>query len=71
MADQPTNLDELLCTPNFGSYDNDMATRIANKATGWGFDVYNLGMMGVKTLNSMFSEYTKKSRANAPIFFGN
>ena len=41
-----------------------LTTHITNEATGQGFDKYNLGMMDVKTINSMFSEYNKKACAN-------
>ena len=69
MADsQPENLGKLLCTPAFGSYDNIMANHITNEATGQVFNMDKLGMMDVKTLNSVFSEYNKKARANAPRF---
>ena len=68
MADQPENIDELLCTPAFGSYDNILATNLTNGTTGQGFEMYNLGMMDVKTLNSVFSKYNKKARANTPTF---
>ena len=37
-----------------------------NEATGRGFDMENLGMMYVKILNSVFRDYNKKSRVNAP-----
>ena len=69
MADQPANLEKLLHTPEFGSYDNVMATHLTNKATWQVFDMDNFGMMDFKTLNSVFSEYNKKSRANAPRIF--
>ena len=68
MAYQPANIDKLLCTPDFGSYDNVLATHLTNKATGQGFDMDNLGMIDFKTLNYVFSEYNKKTRANAPMF---
>ena len=38
MADQPANIEELLCTPDFGSYDKMLANRLTNEATGQGFD---------------------------------
>ena len=58
----------MLGTPDFGSYDIIMATHLTNEATGQGFDMDNLGIMDVKTLKYVFSEYNKKARANEPIF---
>ena len=57
MAAQPANIDELLHTLTFGSYDNFLVTHLTNEATGQGFDMDNLGMMGVKSLNYVFSVY--------------
>ena len=68
MAAQPENLDELLCSPAFSSYDNVLATHLTNRVTVQGFEMDNLGMMDVKTLNSVFRHYKKKSCANAPRF---
>ena len=68
MADQHAYLDKLLCNPAFGIYNNIMATHLTNKATGQFFVMDNLGMMDVKTLNSVFSEYNKKACTNTPIF---
>ena len=68
MASKPANIDELLCTPAFGIYDNVLITPITNKPTGQVFDMDNLGMMDVKNLNYVFSEYNKKARGNDTIF---
>ena len=67
-ADQPANLDDMLRTPAFGSYENIIATYLTNKATGQGFEIDNLGIMDIKTVNSVFSEYNKKDRDNIPKF---
>ena len=66
MSAQPANIDLILRTPDFGIYDNVLATRLNNKATRQGFDMDNLVMMDVKTLNSVFSEYKKKACTNGP-----
>ena len=68
MAAQSTNIDELLRTPDFGSYDNVLATHLTNTATGQGFYMDNLGIMDVKTINYVLSECNKKARVNAPRF---
>ena len=68
MADHPKNLNELLRTPAFGNYDNVLANHLTNEATIQGFDIENLGIIDVKNLSSVLSEYNKKSCANAPIF---
>ena len=68
MADQPANIDKLLCTPDFGTHDNVLANHLTNKYTGQGFDMDNFGMMDVKTINSVFSKYNKRSCANDPWF---
>ena len=70
-AAQPANFDELLRTPNFGSYDNVLSAHLTNNATRQGFNMDNLGMMDFNNLNSMLSEYKRKSRANAPRFLSN
>ena len=67
MAAQPENIDKMFHTPDYGSYDNVMETRITNKATGKGFNMDNLVMTDVKTLNSVFSEYKKNT---APMLQG-
>ena len=68
MAAKTANIDKLLRTPDFGSYNNIMDTHITNKATVQGFYIDNLGMMGVNTLNSVFGKYNKKARTNTPTF---
>ena len=68
MADQPANIDKLLRTPDFGIHENILDTHLTNKATRQGFDMENLGIMDVKTLNSVFSKYNKKACANTPTF---
>ena len=62
MAAKPENIDELLRTPAFGSYGKILATHLTNEATRPEFDMKNLGMIYVKTPNSVFSKYNKKAR---------
>ena len=66
MADQPENIDELLRNPAFVIYYSILANHLINKATGQVFEMDNLGMMHVKTLNYVFINYNKKSCDNTP-----
>ena len=68
MASQAANIDKMLRIPAFVSYGNVLATNLNNEATRQAFEMDKLGMMDVKTLNSVFSEYSKNARANAPRF---
>ena len=68
MTPQPANIDKLLHTPAFGSFDKVLTTHLTNESTRHRFDMENLGMMDVKTLNSVLSDYNKKACTNAPIF---
>ena len=71
MAAQPTSINELLRIPAFGTYDNILATHLTNKTTGQGFYMENLGMMDVKTLNSVFNGVQQKDPRQYSKNFGN